>query len=40
MSGGFVYTWWPYILVGLITAVKRIEQSKPAELPTRGAHVV
>jgi O-antigen ligase len=40
MSGGFVYTWWPYILVGLITAVKRIEQLKPAELPTRGAHAV
>ena len=40
MSGGFVYTWWPYILVGLITAVKRIEQLKPAELPTRGVHVV
>jgi O-antigen ligase len=40
MSGGFVYTWWPYILVGLITAVKRIEQLKPADLPTRGVHVV
>jgi putative inorganic carbon (HCO3(-)) transporter len=26
-SGGFVYTWWPYILVGLIAAAKRIKDS-------------
>lgn len=26
MSGGFVFTWWPYILVGLITATIRISQ--------------
>ena len=24
MAGGFLYTWWPYILVGLITATRRI----------------
>jgi O-antigen ligase len=26
MSGGFVFTWWPYILAGLITAAKRISE--------------
>lgn len=33
MSGGFVYTWWPYILVGLIAAAKRISASttEPAD---------
>ena len=28
MSGGFIYTWWPYILVGLIAAAKRISDSR------------
>ena len=31
MSGGFVFTWWPYVLVGLITATKRIAESASAE---------
>jgi O-antigen ligase len=31
MTGGFVYTWWPYILVGLIAAAKRISDSKKPE---------
>jgi O-antigen ligase len=31
MSGGFVFTWWPYILVGLITATKRIADSLSME---------
>ncbi len=37
MSGGFVYTWWPYILVGLITAAKRIQDSGTV---TRGTHAI
>jgi O-antigen ligase len=37
MSGGFVYTWWPYILVGLIAAAKRIQDSGAF---LRGAHAV
>jgi len=28
LSGGFLYTWWPYILVGLIAAAKRISDSR------------
>jgi O-antigen ligase len=39
-SGGFVYTWWPYILVGLIVALKRIAGSTPAEMSLRGADAV
>ena len=31
VSGGFIYTWWPYILVGLIAAAKRIDQTAKAE---------
>lgn len=31
ISGGFVFTWWPYILVGVIAAAKRISTSKTAE---------
>jgi hypothetical protein len=31
VSGGFVYTWWPYILVGLIAAAKRINDSIKVE---------
>ena len=27
MSGGFVFTWWPYILAGLITATLRISKT-------------
>jgi O-antigen ligase len=30
VSGGFIYTWWPYILVGLIAATKRISDSEAA----------
>ncbi len=32
MSGGFVYTWWPYILAGLITATKHIANSRAADV--------
>jgi O-antigen ligase len=39
-SGGFVYTWWPYILVGLIVALKRIAGSTPGEMSLRGADAV
>ena len=35
ISGGFIYTWWPYILVGLIAAAKRINDSK-----TESVHAV
>ena len=35
LSGGFIYTWWPYILVGMIAAGKRISES--ASL--RGQHL-
>ncbi|HYR92457.1 MAG TPA: O-antigen ligase family protein [Terriglobia bacterium] len=31
MAGGFAYTWWPYILVALITATKHISDSRIAE---------
>ena len=31
LSGGFTYTWWPYILVGLIAAAKRITDSRAME---------
>jgi O-antigen ligase len=31
VSGGFIYTWWPYILVGVIAATKRISNSKLTE---------
>jgi O-antigen ligase len=31
LSGGFTYTWWPYILVGLIAAAKRITESRKLE---------
>jgi hypothetical protein len=24
LSGGFAYSWWPYILIALVVAVKRI----------------
>jgi O-antigen ligase len=27
LSGGFTYTWWPYILVGLIAAAKRMNDT-------------
>jgi O-antigen ligase len=30
-SGGFTYTWWPYILIGLVVALKHISASKPLE---------
>jgi O-antigen ligase len=38
MSGGFVYTWWPYILVGLITATKRITDSNITDTTSREVH--
>lgn len=28
MSGGFIFTWWPYIIAGLIAAAKRITDAK------------
>lgn len=31
ISGGFIYTWWPYIFVGIIAAAKRISNSKVME---------
>src|SRR6516225_5297928 len=31
VSGGFIYTWWPYILVGVIAAAKRISDSRMTE---------
>lgn len=35
--GGFTYTWWPYILVGLITAAKGIHDSKSDQTAARGS---
>jgi len=32
MSGGFVYTWWPYILAGLITATRHIANARAADV--------
>ena len=29
LSGGFTYTWWPYILIGLVVAAKHISASRP-----------
>jgi hypothetical protein len=40
LSGGFTYTWWPYILVGLITAAQRIVDSRSPETSLRAAHGV
>src|SRR5262249_39913906 len=34
VSGGFIYTWWPYILVGLIAAAKRISDSEAGGVRT------
>ena len=31
LSGGFAYSWWPYILTGLIAAAKRITDSRKLE---------
>jgi putative inorganic carbon (HCO3(-)) transporter len=31
LSGGFSYTWWPYLLIGLVVATKHIAASLPAE---------
>src|SRR6185295_138910 len=36
LAGGFSYTWWPYIMVGLIAAAKRISDARPME----NAHAV
>jgi O-antigen ligase len=40
LSGGFIFTWWPYILVGLVTATKRIAESGTADSFARGQHAV
>jgi O-antigen ligase len=40
LSGGYVYTWWPYILVGLITATKRIADSNTTKILPRGLNAV
>jgi O-antigen ligase len=32
LSGGFTYSWWPYIVVGLIAAAKRISDSRTETL--------
>jgi O-antigen ligase len=31
LSGGFTYTWWPYIIIGLIVAAVRIADTKTPE---------
>jgi O-antigen ligase len=31
LSGGFTYTWWPYILIGLVVATKHISRSRLSE---------
>jgi O-antigen ligase len=31
LSGGFTYTWWPYLLVGMTVAAKRISDSYETE---------
>jgi O-antigen ligase len=31
MSGGYSYTWWPFILIGLIVAMRHIADSKAME---------
>jgi len=36
LSGGFTYTWWPYLLAGLTAAAKRIGDS----VNTENAHAV
>jgi putative inorganic carbon (HCO3(-)) transporter len=36
LSGGFTYTWWPYLLAGLTAAAKRIGNS----VDTENAHAV
>ncbi len=36
LSGGFTYTWWPYILIGLVAAMKHIAASDQA----KGANAV
>jgi hypothetical protein len=33
LTGGFIYTWWPYVLVGLIAAAKRISTMKSQAEP-------
>jgi O-antigen ligase len=33
LSGGFIYTWSPYLLIGLIVAAKHITQSNALETP-------
>jgi O-antigen ligase len=36
LSGGFAYTWWPYLLAGMTASAKRIAHS----MTTEGAHAV
>jgi len=37
LAGGFTYSWWPYILIGLVAATKRIAAAKAAESPNAVA---
>jgi O-antigen ligase len=36
LSGGFAYTWWPYLLAGMTASAKRIARS----MTTEGGHAV
>jgi len=36
LSGGFAYTWWPYLLAGMTASAKRISGS----MTTEGTHAV
>jgi O-antigen ligase len=36
LSGGFTYTWWPYILIGLVVAAGHIADSKTMETDHAG----
>lgn len=31
LSGGFTYTWWPYILIGIVVALKHISTSQSSK---------
>ena len=33
LSGGFAYSWWPYIIAGVIAAAKRISDTETAKAP-------
>jgi O-antigen ligase len=36
LSGGFTYTWWPYILIGLVVAAGHIADAKTVETAHAG----